>query len=307
MAKNIFTHALAYIKYRYSTWTYNKKVKKLKKNLQTKYKVNVMDSLETLEYIKKTGCSVARYGDGEFSLIFEKEGHGAFQTYSDKMANHLAEVFQTQDERLLVCFPRLYYYLDLLRSEQKRFFEDWLLKYMSKISPLLLKSKKYGDAMVSRPYTWEYSPIDFAGQVFDGWKSVWKDRDILIIEGEKSRLGIGNDLFDGAKSIKRILGPARSAYDKFDDIVSTVKEHYNGELVLIALGPTATVLAGELYKYGMQAIDIGHIDISYEWFLRRSKAKEAIPGKFTNEAVGGDIVEDCLDERYLSQIVAKVI
>lgn len=306
MAKNIFTHALAYIKYRYSTWAYNKKVKKLKKDLQTKYKVNVMDSLETIEYIKKTGCSVARYGDGEFSLIFEKEGHGAFQVYSDKMANHLAEVFQTQDERLLVCMPQVFYRLDSLPLNSKNFWTDFLIKYMPKIFPLLLKTRVYGDAIVSRPYAGNVSDVELSEQVFIGWKSLWKGRDILIIEGEKTRLGVGNDLFEGTKSIKRILGPARSAYDKLDNIVSTVKEHYNGELVLIALGPTATVLAGELYKYGMQAIDIGHIDISYEWFLRRSKEREAIPGKFTNEAAGGNVVEDCLDERYLSQIVKRI-
>ena len=306
MAKNIFTHALAYIKYRVSTWQYNKKVKKLKKDLQTKYKVNVMNSLETIEYIRKTGCSVARYGDGESSLIFEKEGHGAFQTYSDTMATHLAEVFQNNDERLLVCMPQIFYEMDDIPEVSRRFWEEWLMKYIKKVASILRQDKIYGDTQSSRPYRNGEASIKYAQNVFNGWKSLWNEKDLLIVEGEKSRLGVGNDLFNNVKSIKRILAPARCAYDKFDEILNAVKKHYNGELILIALGPTATVLAGELYKYGMQAIDIGHIDISYEWFLRRAQTREAIPGKFTNEAIGGNIVEDCWDEEYLSQIIDKI-
>lgn len=31
-------------------------------------------------------------------------------------------------------------------------------------------------------------------------KAIWKDRDVVFIEGEKSRLGVGNDLFDNVKA-----------------------------------------------------------------------------------------------------------
>jgi hypothetical protein len=36
------------------------------------------------------------------------------------------------------------------------------------------------------------------------------------------------------------------------------------KLILIALGPTATVLAYDLAKKGYQAIDIGHLPSCYE-------------------------------------------
>ena len=44
-------------------------------------------------------------------------------------------------------------------------------------------------------------------------------------------------------------------------------------IILIALGPTATVLAYDLSKRGYQAIDVGHIDIEYEWFLNNASKK----------------------------------
>ena len=114
-------------------------------------------------------------------------------------------------------------------------------------------------------------------------------------------------LFVNAASIKRILCPATNAFDRIDDIVGAVKEVWNGELILLALGPTATVLAAEFSALGMQALDVGHVDIEYEWFLRGAKGHDQIDGKFTNEASGGNIVAECDDTEYHQQIVCRVI
>lgn len=50
-----------------------------------------------------------------------------------------------------------------------------------------------------------------------------------MIEGEKSRLGVGNDLFEGAKSIRRILGPAQNAFDKYEELYNLAIK-YGGRL-----------------------------------------------------------------------------
>lgn len=77
-------------------------------------------------------------------------------------------------------------------------------------------------------------------------------------------------------------------------------------MVLIALGPTATVLAANLSKEGLQAIDIGHLDIPYEYFLSGKNRNEKIEGKYTNEAFDGNSVVDCTDEIYQSEIILRV-
>lgn len=69
---------------------------------------------------------------------------------------------------------------------------------------------------------------------------------------------------------------------------------------------TATVLAYDLAKNGYQAIDIGHIDIEYEWMLMGATEKIPVPGKFTNESQGGHDVVQCLDPGYLSQIITRI-
>ena len=75
------------------------------------------------------------------------------------------------------------------------------------------------------------------------------------------------------------------------------------KLVLLALGPTATVMAYDLSHLGFQAIDIGNVDIEYEWYLRGATSKVRIEGKYTSEAVGGRDVEDVPDPVYKSQII----
>ena len=131
---------------------------------------------------------------------------------------------------------------------------------------------------------------------------------MVIIEGEKSRLGVGNDLFDNMKSIERIICPTMNAFNKYKEIINTIKKKVKkNKLILIALGPTATILAYDLYKLGYRAIDIGHIDIEYEWFLRKAKTKIPIKNKYVNERRGRkNKFTKVKDKNYYHQIIAQI-
>lgn len=73
------------------------------------------------------------------------------------------------------------------------------------------------------------------------------------------------------------------------------------------MGPTATVLAYDLHLLGYQALDIGHIDIEYEWFLRKATEKIAIENKYVNEVLEGRITEsENNDEKYLKEILFEI-
>ena len=80
--------------------------------------------------------------------------------------------------------------------------------------------------------------------------------------------------------------------------------------MLLSLGMTATVLAYDLAKLGYWAIDMGHLDIEYEWYLKGDNNMDkplSVKGKFTNEAVGGNEVGECTDAQYLNEIIYKVL
>ncbi len=119
----------------------------------------------------------------------------------------------------------------------------------------------------------------------------------------------GNDLFDNAQSIKRILCPASNAFSQYNSILHCVKSmalSIEDVLILVALGPAATVLAYDLAKDNIQSIDVGHIDIEYEWFKMKAKSKVNIASKAVNEVNGGLATERIDDKKYYESIIAEI-
>ena len=114
-------------------------------------------------------------------------------------------------------------------------------------------------------------------------------------------------MFDNALSVRRILCPSENAFDYYEEILETICNYAKtSDLIFMALGPTATVLAYDLFKRGYWAVDAGHIDLEYEWMKLGTNEKVKIAGKYVNEVKGGDKVENVQDEKFVKQIVAKV-
>ncbi len=140
---------------------------------------------------------------------------------------------------------------------------------------------------------------------FKKLKEIWKNRDVILFEGQEARLGVANDLLDGAKSISRIIFcPVKNAFNKYDQIVSAFNDISPDKLILIALGPTATVLAYDLCKKGYQAVDFGHISEEYECFLRKETPLEL-------KSMGRDSTmkhaSNPDDPEYKKQIIRKIV
>jgi len=99
----------------------------------------------------------------------------------------------------------------------------------------------------------------------------------------------------------------KNAFDVYDEIYEEVLKQDRNKTIITALGPTATVLTYDLYKAGFQAIDIGHADIEYEWFLRKANSRVRINNKFVNEALFGNFfLFGCNDKNYKKQIIARI-
>ncbi|NSD75371.1 DUF1792 domain-containing protein [Faecalicatena fissicatena] len=290
-------------------------------SLQKKIGVPLIMSIdETLDKIMKDKCSVCRYGDGEFKLM---DGDKIFfQEGNENLGKRLREVIYSNQDNILICIPtfldrrhpviNMNNNLTLTREEKKR--KKNALKYMDNILAerrsqwykYFDMKRLYGNSLVSRFYAEVYDDQKSAGWI-EKWKKIWSGRKLLIVEGELTRLGVGNDLFDDVVNIRRVLCPSKSAFSVYDKILRNVLEvHEKEELILIALGPTATILAYDLAEKGVQALDVGHIDIEYEWFLRKDRTHKKIEGKFVSEAQGGSEVSAVKEQAYVSQIVMKI-
>lgn len=227
---------------------------------------------ETIELIIKDRLSVSRFGDGEFKII---QGEGIpFQLFGEKLQKRLKEVLVVDNSEILICIPEVFDNLDQYVDYSKRVWTSLLAQNREEWLKFLRLDKAYYNAFLSRPYV-IYKDKAPCKERFIKLKQIWNDRDIIFVEGNKSRLGVGNDLFENCHKIERIICPSKNAFESIEKVLNAVcKNNSNkNKLVLLALGPTATVLAYDLCLVGIQTIDIGHVDIEYEWFLRQANGK----------------------------------
>lgn len=260
---------------------------------------------ETLDKIIQEKCSISRFGDGEFLYIIDKLNL-PFQKQEPLLTKKLIEILKSNDPGILVGLPIGYHALHNLRKSSLLTWRSQIAWIYPRLRKYLDLNKTYYNASMTRPYA-DYEDKSHSKGYFEKLMRIWEGREVLLVEGEKSRLGVGNNLFEKTLRIERILAPMHHAYSKYNELIDEVKKHPTHKLILVALGPTATAMAYDLAKMGFQAIDIGNVDIEYEWYLRKSIDKDKIPGKYTSEAVGGREVADLDDKDYFNQIIARHI
>lgn len=275
--------------------------------------LHVMNSEDTYKYISKHKISVCRFGDGELNLIQKKFGP-RFQPANPVLISRLKEILSKSEDfpQILICIP---YSLknkgrEGLTNEAAKFWKKYKKKMPFDLYKMLC-GKFYGDTQITRPYM-DYektkrNKLRSAGY-FSNLKSLWKDRKVLIVEGRKTRMGLNNDLFSAAKKIGRIICPEENAWISYDAILSSVEQEGGGyDIILCSLGPTATVLSFDLAKRGFWAIDIGHLDVEYEWFCKKSSKKEPVKYRYVNEVGCFSAEEVDVDNIYYEQIVCEVL
>jgi glycosyltransferase family protein len=259
---------------------------------------------ESIDKIIKDKSSVVRFGDGEMGIIM---GHSlGFQEYDKELADKLTEILESNEDNLLVCIPDVFAGFKKYKNISSVYgWKSYLLSTGTMWKDLCRKPYYY-NAFLTRPY-YIFRDGEYAKVRFEKIFKIYEDCDIVLVEGEYSRLGCNNDLFKNVRSIKRILCPSKNAYSKYKEILSEIIKQDRKNLILMSLGPTAKVLTYELYKLGYHVIDIGHLDIEYEWFLARAKEKIKIKDKFVNEVKDGDKdLSISIDETYENEIIARI-
>lgn len=263
---------------------------------------HVLSIEATIDLIGKEDLSAIRFGDGEISLIDDTDL--AFQAKNKELAEKLKLILQTNEKGLLICIPGIFGRLNAFTKRSFWFTLHHLFKHGHIWQSLLSPSQTYGDAFLARPYL-TFKDTSNCGRIFDELKGLWEGKDAVLIEGEKSRLGVGNDLFLKARSLERILCPSENAFAKYATIKSEAFKIGKDKLVLLSLGPTAKVLAYELFSAGYRVIDIGHIDMEYEMFLRKQTKLTKVAYKYFNE-INERNPEECTDPRYLREVIARI-
>lgn len=237
------------------------------------FPIKILSTEESIDYLLKESGSISRYGDGELTIILGGDIH--FQKYNKELAKRLKEILSINEVNgFKVGIPISINNTKEYDCYTANFWESNMLTGRMHWHRLCNRNKTYLNAS----FTWcymDYKNKKEAIRLFNKIPLIWHHKNILIVEGEKSKLGVNNSLFNNAKSIKRIICPSNNAFDNYNDIYHSILSLSDKfDLILVSLGPTATVLSYDLFKKGIRTIDIGHINKEYEDYLADNKIVE---------------------------------
>lgn len=134
--------------------------------------------------------------------------------------------------------------------------------------------KSFLNASLTRFYI-AYEEKNESVKWFAKIKRLWMDKKVLVVEGDSSKLGFNSSLFHNTTSVNRIITKSFDAWSVYEKILKeTLKESPNYDLILVSLGPTATVLAADVAQKGYRILDIGDINLEYNHLFGNEESEE---------------------------------
>lgn len=261
-------------------------------------KVNSVE--ETIDELIYTNKSMIRFGDGEVTMIRGRSLK--LQQVEPEIIDGLKRLLSYEHENMLVTIPEIFDDLSIYRKESRQFWKDHLLFSRKIYEKYCNPVRTYYNTSVSRFY-YALEDKKMCRQQAEKIRGIWKDKDIVVVEGERTHNGVGNDLLDSARSIERIIGPSSDAYRKLDELFACCKEYPKDRLFLVSLGVAAKFLVEKLFLEGYRALDIGNLDMEYEWYLHQAKYKEKVP---KHDIIGEEANKNAGYHAYLAQIKKRI-
>ena len=224
-------------------------------DIDVTYARHQMSMPETIDAVIDQRLSLTRFGDGELMMMVNPMHHLGFQTNSPELQEDLKNALNPNwmaPGRILVAMPPIF-------RGNPHWMTTWITTWEF-VKEQLDPKRRYGHSLITRPEFFKRHGKDAVAQ----WRRVWQGRDVLIVTGKGSRFDIIPELFEGAGQIRFLHTVPEHAYAHRQSVVSAVQKLADpNTLVLLSLGPTATVLAHQIAALGLQALDIGHISASY--------------------------------------------
>lgn len=210
---------------------------------------------QTLDAVLAERLSLARFGDGEFLLMTNEGQSLRFQRNAPGLRHELTRAMNPDwlaPGRVMVTLPPPF-----------RGNLHWLGVWIGTwplVKALIDPAKRYGQSQISRPIFFQQEGVAGVAQ----WRRLWQGREVLVVTGRGSRFELLPALFDGAGKVDFLYAAPEHAYSDRDEIMKDVIARATADtIVLLSLGPTATILAHRIAAAGIQALDIGHISASY--------------------------------------------
>lgn len=262
--------------------------KRIYRNIESRYyrnggyigRLSVLSPTETIDKLLQTNYCFCRFGDGEIAIM--KGEKIAFQSADKELARRLLEILCCDDEKLLVGIS--YFYLNPVDGVNG--FTSNFLNCLQMQRKFLLKNcnrnRTYIDAAITQMYQ-NYNEYDFSTH-FARLQKLFAGKKVTLICGENVLKDIRYNALEVCEDVQYIYGPAKNAYEKYDELLENALKVDEERIILVILGPAAKVLIYDLYKNGRTAWDIGHYLKDYDSYIRQQpRTDEAIETFFKPE------------------------
>lgn len=213
----------------------------------------VRSEAETLQLIADNKLSIARFGDGEFNMCIGRDKK-SYQVYNQKLVDRLVEILHSDHPNVLIGINTV------SKDNITDIWKKFVIRRGNRVLNVLPQDRVYESSTITTNFPDNPRELD---QHVALLKRIWEDRKILFVVGKNSRFYYLDELFDNCREHAYVYAPAKNAFDEYESILDKVKTYDKDWLVMIALGPAATVLAYDLALDGYQAIDLGQTPSRY--------------------------------------------
>ncbi len=186
------------------------------------------------------GMSLSRFGDGEFGCAFG--GGNSTHAASPKHAEELKRILMNPTDGCLVGIPTMN-----MADPRVGFWTQRIHKY----STLLNMKLTYGSAFIGRTKSAVWIGTD---EYAERLRSVWAGKHVAAVASDPK--SIIKMLIRTAIQVTYVQCPLKETYAQKDRIINECLD-IRPDIVVLACGPAATVIADLLTTQGIQAIDLG--------------------------------------------------
>lgn len=217
----------------------------------------VRDEYQTINKIITTGCSIARYGDGELKICSGRRNVSQF--FDKELAKYLRHVLHADHKNCIIGIPNIYSGIKAKRGTKA--FKFWS-KYVTQpeATKFLKPGKVYYSSFITRPDNAHHIKCP---EYFELCKQMWRGRKVVVVTGKGVPFCKHPNLLENCDIIDTIEGPKQHAWKEYFNIYNQCLSYDYDTLFLLKLGATATVLAYGLSLAGYQALDLGHFGNFY--------------------------------------------
>lgn len=210
---------------------------------------DVISPIDTIKELQNSSKSIARYGDGEISLI-NKTGI-AFQEYNPELGQKLFRILKNNQNNLLVGINYHYFYPEYDILSASNLAKEFYIKNVPSLRRNLLKFINLN----SKYYSADLYLEKYKEQTFIESKKIWDNKEIVLITCENL-----------IKNIKYIFIPNKNCYSETKYVYQEIEKYGKDKLYILQAGPSATVWASELANMGYRALDLGHLQKQYDFY-----------------------------------------